>query len=123
MLKMTNSKTLKDGRFQLTPFGEEKNLESLSIWTLYSQLHNIIQILKENDRNPEDINIILSDVEGNDISFLIPDTELLHITNEEKQVKTSLLLKYYSDYEYKKKFDESIVYGLTFTYGDNSEQN
>ena len=120
---MTNSKTLKDGRFQLTPFGEEKNLESLSIWTLYSQLHNIIQILKENDRNPEDINIILSDVEGNNMSFLIPDTELLHITNEEKQVKTSLLLKYYSDYEYKKKFDESNVYGLTFTYGEYSEQN
>lgn len=123
MLKMTNSKTLKDGRFQLTPFGDEKNLESLSIWTLYSQLHNIIEILKEHGEKPEEINIVLSDVEGNTMSFLIPDTELLEITNEEKQVQTSLLLKYYSDYDYKNKFDQSERYRVTFTYGDNSEQN
>lgn len=117
---MTNSKTLKNGVFQLTPYGEDVKL---NLWMLYSQLHNIVQIVKENGNDPEDINITLSDVEGNTMGFLIPEAELLVITNEEKQVQTSLLLKHYSDYDYKNKFDESEVYGVTFTYGDNSEQN
>ena len=115
------NKIIKDGRFQLTPNGDDEMI--LDLLTLHSQISHIVSAVREIGKNPEDIDIILSDVEGNNMGFIIPETELLEIINEKNQVKTSLLIKHYSDYDYLNKIYESRVKEVKISYEQNSKEN